>query len=262
MARRYHECLRCNAVGLGWQRSLLVLLATFPRHWMCKRASANIGITDHVSDRIALPRTKTIYYGIPDPLAHSLNSFHHPSTASTFCCAYVGRLVKEKGLFLLLEAAKRLKDEEYEFRLKFIGDGFERVHLEAKVAALSLQEHVQFNGFLQGQALEAALADVAIVVMPSIWEETAGLAAIEHMMRGRLVIAADIGGLGEVVGNAGLKFSPGDVDGLTARLRQVLDKPTLVVEVGRKARERALQYFCQERMVEEHYRLYEKLVKG
>ena len=51
------------------------------------------------------------------------------------------------------------------------------------------------TGFLRGHAFVNALQDVNVVVMPSMWEETAGLAAIEQMMRGRLVIAADIGGL-------------------------------------------------------------------
>ena len=45
-----------------------------------------------------------------------------------------------------------------------------------------------------------------VVVMPSQWEETAGLAAIEQMMRGGVVIASDIGGLGEVVSEAGLRY--------------------------------------------------------
>jgi glycogen synthase len=44
--------------------------------------------------------------------------------------------------------------------------------------------------------------------MPSVWEETAGLSAIEQMMRGRLVIASRIAGLGEMVGDAGSRFFP------------------------------------------------------
>jgi glycosyltransferase involved in cell wall biosynthesis len=59
------------------------------------------------------------------------------------------------------------------------------------------------HGFLTGHALRAALAGVAALVMPSICEETCGNAAIEQMTKGRLVIASDIGGLGEVVGDTG-----------------------------------------------------------
>jgi len=166
--------------------------------------------------------------------------------------------VKEKELPLLLEAGGRLRDEGYNFRLIFIGDGPERASLEGQAAFLSLQAHVRFTGFLQGHALRAALADVAALVMPCIWEETAGNAAIEQMMRGRLVIAADIGGLGEVVGDTGLKFKAGDVNQLTACLRQVIDNPTQMIEIGRKARQRALCLFAQDRMVDKYYNVYEK----
>src|SRR5439155_2641889 len=113
----------------------------------------------------------------------------------------------------------------------FIGDGPERGHLESLVRNLGLSDLVTFTGFLQGRALESTLAGVSAVVMPSVCEETAGLAAIEHMMRARLVIAADIGGLGEIVGGAGLRFSPGDVDGLAACMRCALEDPALVTEL-------------------------------
>ena len=56
--------------------------------------------------------------------------------------------------------------------------------------------------------------------MPSIWEETAGLAAIEQMLRGRLVIASDIGGLGEMVGDAAIKFPAGDAPTLADQMKK------------------------------------------
>src|ERR1700686_969751 len=125
MARRYQECLRCNAANVRWRRSFLMLLGTVLRHWLCRRASANVGVTRYVSQRIALPQGRTIDYGVSDLLAPSQTPLVHPSSAS-LAFAYVGRLVEEKGLRLLLEAARQLKDEGYEFRLKFIGDGPER----------------------------------------------------------------------------------------------------------------------------------------
>ncbi len=96
--------------------------------------------------------------------------------------------------------------------------------------------------------------------MPSIWEETAGLAAIEQMMRGRPVVAADIGGLGEVVDGAGLKFAPGDARGLTACLRQILENPALAEELGRRARERAVDVFGVMRMVDGHLAVFRRLI--
>jgi glycosyltransferase involved in cell wall biosynthesis len=92
--------------------------------------------------------------------------------------------------------------------------------------------------------------------MPSVWEETAGLAAIEQMMRGRLVIASNIGGLGEVVGSAGLRFAPGDATALAECMRRVLHQPQLIDAIGREARVRALTLFARHRMIDEHRRVY------
>jgi glycosyltransferase involved in cell wall biosynthesis len=256
MMRRYHRCVRCVAAAEGLPRALLKVLLTFPRRWLCRGAAAHVAITAHVARRIALPRTEVIYYGVPmsTPSASEPRPRDLPLTF-----AYVGRLVSEKGLPVLLEAARALRDQGCLFRLRVIGDGPERSRLEQRSAALGLRELVEFTGFLRGAALEDALRDVQAVVMPSIWEETAGLAAIEHMMRGRLVIASAIGGLAEVVGEAGFLFETGDPRGLAACMRRVLDDPSVAWAVGMQARQRAEQLFRVDRMVEDHDNLYRRV---
>lgn len=256
MARQYHKCLQCNAVTVGRIKSLVMLLLTFPRRWMCKRAAANVPVTHHVLKRLQLPRSQVIYYGVPDPLDGELADKERSAIRCPLTFAYVGRLVGLKGLSLMLEAAKQLQEEGYRFRLKFVGDGSERAKLEALTQEFGLTGAVVFTGLLTGGALQAAMEDVAAVVMPSVWEETAGLAAIEQMMRGRLVIAADIGGLGEVVGCTGLKFPSGDAEALSACMKQVLEHPEIVSQLGAAARVRALALFRWERMVDEHINRY------
>lgn len=256
MAHRFGECLRCNAAVVGWLASLRMLLLTFPRRWLARWVSLNAPITHHVRERLRLPQSQVIYYGVPEPpLAEQAAA--HLSTAP--CFAYVGRLVSEKGLPLLVEAVARLKMRGRNVRLKFVGDGPERGHLEALAEAKGLHGSVTFTGFLLGGALEEATRDLTALVMPSIWEETAGLAAMEQMIRGRVVIASDIGGLSEVVGDAGLKFPAGDVEALAECLERVLDHPELPAALARRARERAEKMFKQERMVEEHLAAYVSL---
>jgi len=144
-------------------------------------------------------------------------------------------------------------------RVKLIGDGTELAKLKVLAEAFGVSCRVEFTGFLTGAELEAEVADVAAVVMPSLWEETAGLAAVEQMMRGRLVIAADIGGLGEVVADTGLKFPPGNAAALAACMRRVVEHPEIVRELGATARARALECFHNEAMVEQHWQLYHRL---
>jgi glycosyltransferase involved in cell wall biosynthesis len=146
--------------------------------------------------------------------------------------------------------------EGQEFELRLIGDGPERATFETTIREQNLESYVHITGFLNGNALAEALSDVGVVVMPSVWQETAGLAAIEQMIRSRLVIVADTGGLSEIVGDTGLTFPPSDVPALVNCMKAVLQEKSMMDSYGRKTRERALQFFLRERMIEEHATVY------
>ncbi|HVB86888.1 MAG TPA: glycosyltransferase family 4 protein, partial [Candidatus Dormibacteraeota bacterium] len=258
MKRQYLECVRCCSQPIGRAAGVRLLLLEFARRWLCKRAAANVMITNHVGRRLHLPRSQTIYYGIDEVEPKPARNV---SSSEPMEFGYVGRLVAEKGLPLLIEAAKHLADGGKPFRLTFIGDGPERAQLEALVQKLGMGNCVSFTGDLRGAALEHAASRISVLIMPSIWEESAGLAAIEQMMRGRMVIAADIGGLGEIVGDAGLKFTLGDSQGLAALMLRVIDEPSLVGSLGSLARTRATEMFCLDGMIEPHVALYRELLQ-
>lgn len=250
MKREYGQCLRCCGQAMGVTDSVRSLLLTFPRRWLCKRVAVNVSVSRHQEARIQLPRARTIYHGVRVVEVLESPCTESPSDVVEF--AYVGRFVAEKGLSLLLQAAEHLASQGNHFKLTFIGDGPERTRLERMTRDLKLNELVSFTGVLRGADLDRAVSRVSVVVMPSIWEETAGLGAIEQMMRGRLVIAADVGGLGEVIGNAGLKFAPGDFRKLASCMQVGLNSPDLVASLGSSARNRAVKLFRHESMIESH----------
>ena len=254
--RRYGECWRCQNHELSPQRSLLNLLQMFPRSWLVRRAARNLAITSHVRDRHKLPRTEVVYYGIEDPLAKGDASFSGTDPQERIVFGFVGRFVPEKGIPILLKAVRQLISEGETFDVRLIGDGPERDRVDGIIRREKLENHIRITGYLAGAALAESLRDVRVVVMPSVWEETAGLAAIEQMMRGRLVIASNIGGLGEVVGSAGLRFAPGDATALAECMRRVLHQPQLIDAIGREARVRARSLFARHRMIDEHRRVY------
>jgi len=262
LAQDYLECLRCTAVTDGRFASLRALLLTFPRRWLCQQADVNVPVTQHVLDRLKLPRSRVIYLGVPENSGPATPPLHAIQAAAEnhLCFAFVGRFVSQKGLPLILQATKTLQAAGYNFRVKFVGDGPERAELEAQAAQLGVQGRVQFTGFLTGNLFQAALEEVSVALMPSVCEETAGLAAIEQMMRGKLVIASNIGGLGEVVDDCGLLIPAGDVGALTECMRMVLDHPEIVARKGEAAKQRARNCFSQQRMVKEHIGLYAELL--
>jgi len=257
-AGHYSECLRCQNSEMSLPRALAKLLLMFPRSVLSQRAAQNLAITQHVLRRLALPRSTVLYYGVPEccPAGASPSSTAKDRRVSF---AYVGRLVPEKGLSILVHATAILQREGYNLDVQLVGDGPERAAIQSMISSEKLDRCMRITGYLRGQTLLDALRDTHVVVMPSIWEETAGLAAIEQMMRGRLVIAADIGGLAEVVADAGLQFPPGNTAALAAAMRSVLQDPALIDSLGRKARDRAKNLFTRTRMIEEHAAIYRHL---
>jgi glycosyltransferase involved in cell wall biosynthesis len=170
--------------------------------------------------------------------------------------------VQEKGLPLLLEATQQLNNSGIAFHLTFVGDGPQHEKLRSLSAQLGIDKSVSFTGDLRGADLSEALRAIQVVIMPSEWEETAGLAAIEQMMSGGAVIVADIGGLAEVVGEAGLKFAPGNSDKLYSCLTAVANDRAKIKQLGSAARARALKEFSVGHFIAQHVAIYMKLQKS
>jgi len=252
MAGRYAKCLHCNAKVSGLRKTWKLLLLTPVRRWLANRARVNITPTDWLAGIVQLKRMKTIHHGIPSGPA----AISSAAPAPTF--AYVGRLVTTKGVGLLLQAAEQLRREGLQFRLKIIGDGPEREALKSQAAAL--EGCVEFLGPVPHDRQAEALSGIGTVVMPSQSGEAFGLVAAENMLRGKLLIISDIGSLREVVGDIGLIFPAGDAAALASCMRQVLESPSLASSLGSTARDRAIQVFSLEGMIQAHLLLYGEAV--
>jgi glycosyltransferase involved in cell wall biosynthesis len=159
--------------------------------------------------------------------------------APTF--AYVGRLVPEKGIDLMLRALKDVHGSE----ALIVGDGPERANLEGLAAELGIAARVRFTGVLSPDDAALALAASDALVLPSRtypnWAEQFGRVLIEAMACGIPVIASDSGAIPEVVGDAGLIVPEGSSDQLCIAMRRVM-QPEIAdryAELGlERARER------------------------
>ncbi|HHU81407.1 MAG TPA: glycosyltransferase family 4 protein [Firmicutes bacterium] len=139
---------------------------------------------------------------------------------------FVGRLVREKGLDLLLEAAVRILERFRRVKFIIAGKGPYEPRLKEKARNLGIYHKVYFCGYLDDETRNALfrLADVA--VFPSLYEPF-GIVALEAMAAGTPVVVNDTGGLGEVVrhGENGLKASPGDIGSLADNILRLLSHP-------------------------------------
>ena len=105
--------------------------------------------------------------------------------------------------------------------------------------------------------IQSAIERSAIVVVPSMGEGF-GMVALEAMERARPVIAAEIGGLGELVrdGETGLLVAPGEAEPLRDAIVRLAANLELAAGMGRAGRVRALRDFLEERCVDRTEILY------
>jgi glycosyltransferase involved in cell wall biosynthesis len=254
MAGQHDECLRCNS-GQGWLASCKLWLLTFVRRFLCRRVSSNITPTAWLGELVRLPRIIAIPHGLEviAPLAHPASTSRPP------VIAFQGRLVTTKGVVVLLEAARLLVEQNRDFKLLVIGDGPERTSLERLSQEAALAGRVRFVGRLQGSALEVALADASIAVVPSLGGEVFGLVVAENMSRGLPVVTSDLGAFVEVLGKGGVTFRTGDAVDLARELSRIFDDPALAARLGPSARQRALEFCDFRRMLEAHASVYRKI---
>jgi glycosyltransferase involved in cell wall biosynthesis len=251
MAGRYLDCVRCRAASVGPLSALVSVALTAPRRWLARRAAAHVAVSEHVGGRLRLARLRVIRHGVVCP----------PSVARGDGCTVgvVGRLVREKGVAVLLAALARVDRAVTRPRVLVIGDGPERARLERLARELGLAEMVRFTGTLVGAELEAQLMALDVLVVPSIWEETAGFVALDGMARGTAVCASDIGGLGEAVRGAGVVVPPGDAGALAAALATLLRDPDARRRAGDAGRRRAAEWFDASTMIRAHAELWNEV---
>lgn len=175
--------------------------------------------------------------------------------------AFAGRLVREKGVGVLLRAFAKVVQNIPTARLVICGDGPERISIERLTAELNLTASVSILGFRPNEEIERIFREAWVVAVPSIWEEPFGHVAIEAMMNGVAVVASNSGGLGEVVreGQTGFLVQPGDSDALAAALLTLLGDSSLALRLGAAAHELALAEFSRARMVDRFLQSYQSL---
>jgi glycogen(starch) synthase len=150
---------------------------------------------------------------------------------------FAGRLEWEKGLQTVLASMPRLTRRFPGARLVVAGQGTHERELRALARRKRLGRSVEFAGFLEQEQLAALVGAADVAVVPSIYEPF-GLAALEAAAAGTPLVVADTGGLREFVEHdvTGLRFAPGDEDGLVRAVSDLLSDEVLGRRLVRSGR--------------------------
>jgi glycosyltransferase involved in cell wall biosynthesis len=163
-----------------------------------------------------------------------------------FTIGFVGRLIPEKGLAVLLEALAPL---EGDWQLLVIGSGPERENSQSLATRLGCAARVHFKGQIPSTEMPAELQRMDLLVGPSLtgktWKEQFGRMFVEAMACEVPVVGSDSGEIPRVIGDGGLIVPEGDVEAL----RQAIDRLRLDAQerawLGQRGRQRVLAHYTQ-----------------
>jgi glycosyltransferase involved in cell wall biosynthesis len=152
----------------------------------------------------------------------------------------VSRLVRRKGLEILIPAFKKVSAVIKDSVLLIVGEGYLKEKLQKQAFKENMSGTIIFTGFRQD--VEKFYSDAGVVVVPSFYE-VLSYVVMEAMKFEKPIVATDAGGIPELLANAGILVGANDIESITRAIIKVLKNEALAKELGNKARQRVLSYF-------------------
>ena len=221
-----HHSWYCRSDGrVAWQDRL--------KRRLLRHAAASIAVSHELAAQLETPTLV-----IANPYRDSLFRILPASAGSARDgLVFVGRLVSDKGMDVLLDALARLAGEGLTPRLTVIGDGPEAAPLREQARRLGLADRVDFLGTRTGEELVACLNRHRILTVPSRYAEPFGIVALEGIACGCVVVGSERGGLKDAIGRCGRTFRNGDAADLARVLGELLRHPEADAGILRHAEE-------------------------
>lgn len=242
----HHTWIARTDGSLGWQDYLKYFLLRF---------ATSISISQVIADRLSTP---SIIIGNPynDDLFYQM-----PEISREKALVFLGRLVSDKGVGLLITALGQLK-KNYDLTpaLTIIGTGPEEKLLHELAKDLDVFNQVNFIGTKTGTDLAQLLNAHQVMVVPSLWLEPFGIVALEGIACGCVVVGSDGGGLKEAIGACGITFPNGDIQALTQTLAELLLNSNHLAIYKAKANSHLSQY-KKTAVAKAYLRVFEDAIK-
>lgn len=162
-----------------------------------------------------------------------------PRSRNTRRILFLARLVKEKGVYQLLEAFKRVKRIVPDAELLLAGDGEEKKGIERWISNTGMEETVRLLGYVRGKDKGRVMMDADVFVLPTRHGEGCPVAILEAMAAGLPIITTGVGGIPDVVtsGKHGMVLDKDTPDAIARALIDMLrdmDHWRLIGQANRK----------------------------
>lgn len=229
---------------------------------LMKEASALVAVSQSVANDVVATveelsaKLYVIRNALPVP---SLQPSPIEMLPANFMCA--GRLVRDKGVDVAVEAMSLLQSKGVNATLAIFGHGPERSNLENLVRARGLENVVKFRGWALPEDVYRMIKDATAVIVPSRYREPFGLIALQAALIGRPVVASKVGGLTEIVvqGDTGFLVPPDDPAALAAAMVGIIRPGGPAPAMGDRARKHATRTFDFSHFVDEYENIYARV---
>ncbi len=195
---------------------------------------------------------------LADPAARARMRARYGFAAGDFVIGHVAAFTSEKGQLDALEALQTLLPRHSNMRMVLAGDGPLREDARTKEKVAALEGNAQLPGYIKPDAEFYAGLDLFLVNSTA---EALGLSALYAMAHEVPVIASNVGGLPEVVGDTGWLIPASNVAALAAAIEDAAADPASLRVRGQRAREHA-RGFSSEVTAEKTEALYHQLVRA
>lgn len=175
---------------------------------------------------------------------------------------FVGRMVREKGVHVMLESATRILSERPGTQFLLVGTGYYLEDLKRQAWQLGIGENVHFLGYVGDAELLQLYKIADAVCIPSLYEPF-GIVALEGMAAQVPVVTSDVGGLKDFVENmvTGVTTYAGDSGSLAWGLLQVLRNPELAKRLRETAYDKVRHIYNWKVIASRTYEVYTKVLK-
>ena len=172
-----------------------------------------------------------------------------------FIVLYVGKLSRGKGIRYFLEAAEKVRDVSF----VIIGDG--PMKRDVLKAGRRNSRIIYFGKMAHEKVLELYRAS-DVVCFPSVWAEPLGRVAIESLMLGIPCIGSNVGGIPEIIDNGinGFIVEPENSEQIAEKIKMLIADKTLREKFSRNGKEKIRKRFDAEKIIEQHEKLYKKVM--
>jgi len=174
---------------------------------------------------------------------------------------FIGRLVREKGVQLLLEALPMIRERFPGTRLVVAGSGPFEEELRRTALHLGVDRFVTFAGYIDEPLRNQLYAQADVAAFPSLYEPF-GLVALEAMATGTPVVVSDTGGFAETVEHEvnGLRAAAGDASDLAWQITRLLAEPELAQRLARRGLLDVEEKYSWPSIARQYEALYQKVV--